>query len=235
MPADVGMLGSILGIWAHPDDEAYLTAGVMAMAVDAGQPVACITATYGDAGETADPSRWPRERLPQIRRKELARSLVAVGVTDHHCLDLPDGQLATLDPAGPIARLDGAIERLRPDTVVTFGPDGMTGHPDHTAVSGWVTTAVSRAEQDTRLLFATKTAAWVEEFRDVSDVIFPDGLPPLTPENDIVGFLLDDDVLARKVRALEAHASQTTGLMKALGRDRFAECNRLEAFREAVG
>jgi LmbE family N-acetylglucosaminyl deacetylase len=38
---DVKELGSILGVWAHPDDEAYLTGGLMAAAIANGQPVAC--------------------------------------------------------------------------------------------------------------------------------------------------------------------------------------------------
>ena len=55
-------LGTVLGVWAHPDDEAYLSGGLMAMARDAGSRVVCVTATRGELG-TPDPQAWPPERL----------------------------------------------------------------------------------------------------------------------------------------------------------------------------
>ena len=54
--------GTILGVWAHPDDEAYLSAGLMARARRNGQRVVVVTATPGELG-TDDPSRWPPARL----------------------------------------------------------------------------------------------------------------------------------------------------------------------------
>ena len=62
----VRALGTIVGVWAHPDDEAYLSAGLMAAAVDAGNHVLCITATRGELG-TSDPSAWPPDRLAPVR------------------------------------------------------------------------------------------------------------------------------------------------------------------------
>lgn len=226
-------LGTVLGIWAHPDDEAYLMGGVMALAADAGQRVACLTATLGAAGETADEGRWPRERLLDVRRSELERSLAILGVTDHQSLDLPDGGLAELGPSDHVPDLVAAIQRVRPDTVITFGPDGMTGHPDHRTICAWTQAAVADAATDARLLFATKTPEVAEAFEEIDEQIFPPGLPPVTPHDEAVTVALDDDTLERKVRALEAHASQTTGLIRSLGRERFAEWVRLEAFRPA--
>jgi len=43
-------LGTVLGVWGHPDDEAYLASGLMALAVREGRRVACLTATRGEAG-----------------------------------------------------------------------------------------------------------------------------------------------------------------------------------------
>src|SRR6478609_2030889 len=51
-------LGTLLGVWAHPDDEAYMTAGLMSMARSAGHRVVVATATKGEAG-TDDPRAWP--------------------------------------------------------------------------------------------------------------------------------------------------------------------------------
>src|SRR5689334_19316969 len=121
--ADVAKLGSILSIWAHPDDETFLAGGLMAAAVDLGQPVTCVSATAGEGG-TSDPVVWPPERLGQVRRWEAAAAMAILGVTDHRVLGLPDGGLADLDPQAPVERLAAMMAELMPETILTFGPDG---------------------------------------------------------------------------------------------------------------
>ena len=64
---DISQLGTIVGIWAHPDDETWSAAGIMATAAQNGQKVACITATHGDAGKTADQLCWQQDALYDIR------------------------------------------------------------------------------------------------------------------------------------------------------------------------
>ena len=63
--------GTLLGVWAHPDDEAYLSGGLMAAATGAGRRVVVVTATYGELG-TSDPERWHgrhwRQRYERWRR-----------------------------------------------------------------------------------------------------------------------------------------------------------------------
>jgi LmbE family N-acetylglucosaminyl deacetylase len=54
----VAELGAILSVWADPDDETYLAAGVMAAAADRGQRVVCVSATAGGHG-TSDPEARP--------------------------------------------------------------------------------------------------------------------------------------------------------------------------------
>ena len=90
---DAARLGTVLGIWAHPDDEAFLSAGLMAAARDAGQRVVCVTATLGEHG-TSDPGSWPPNRMARVRERELQASLAALGVTEHHLLGLTDGTCA---------------------------------------------------------------------------------------------------------------------------------------------
>ena len=69
-PLTPASLGTILSIWAHPDDETYLAGGLMAAAADAGQRVVCVSATAGEQG-TSDPRTWPPERLGAARRRGL--------------------------------------------------------------------------------------------------------------------------------------------------------------------
>jgi LmbE family N-acetylglucosaminyl deacetylase len=135
-------VGTLLGVWAHPDDEAYLTSGLMALVRRHGQRVVVLTATDGDAGETAlGPNA--HARVAALRRRELAASLATVGVHEHHRLGFSDGYCDRVPVIRGAALVGEVIDAIRPDTIVTFGPDGMTGHPDHRAVSEWVTAAWS--------------------------------------------------------------------------------------------
>jgi hypothetical protein len=76
---DISDLGTVLGVWAHPDDETFLTAGLMALARAGGYRVVCATATRGEHG-TDDPDRWPPARLGRLREYELAAALAALDV-----------------------------------------------------------------------------------------------------------------------------------------------------------
>ena len=104
---DVTRLGTVLGIWAHPDDEAFLSAGLMAAARDAGQRVVCVTATLGEHG-TDDPGSWPPTAWRGSASASCSASLAALGVTEHHLLGLTDGTCA----AAP-ARADRGAPRPR--------------------------------------------------------------------------------------------------------------------------
>src|SRR6476661_8570927 len=143
-PDTIGDLGSILGVWAHPDDEAWLSAGLMAQAVDAGRRVVCVTATAGEAG-FPDGDHRPKEERMAIRRAEMAASLGEVGVTEHHWLGYRDGHCDEIADEEAVAIIARLIAEVQPDVLLTFGPDGATGHVDHVAVCRWSTLACARA------------------------------------------------------------------------------------------
>jgi LmbE family N-acetylglucosaminyl deacetylase len=128
---------TLLGVWAHPDDEAYLSAGLMLQWRRNGDRVVVVTATAGEHG-TSDPDVWPPSRLAPHRIGELRRSLATLGVDELHVLGFDDGGCESVDGTDLIA---GYIAGLAPDLIVTFGREGMTGHPDHRAVSRWTTDA----------------------------------------------------------------------------------------------
>ncbi len=237
MAADAGSeLGSILGIWAHPDDEAWLSGGLMMRAISSGDRVTCVTATKGEAGFPADDVRSAAERMA-IRESELASCLSILGVTEHTWLGYGDGQCAQVPDGQVAAYLASLIDELRPDTVLTFGPDGATGHPDHIAVCRWTTRAVGLAGlSDSRLMYATKTRRWNDEFFagiDPATVMMVEGLEPeVTDESDLaVSFSCDDEQLSRKVAAMLAQASQLEAFASAMGPERFAALLREEFFR----
>jgi LmbE family N-acetylglucosaminyl deacetylase len=232
----VAGLGTILSVWAHPDDETYLAAGVMASATDRGQRVVCVSATAGEHG-TGDPEAWPPSRLARVRRWEAAAAMAVLGVTEHHILGLPDGALAQHDEHGlqAVAQL---LDDIEPDTILTFGPDGMTYHPDHIAVHRWVTKAWHQRGHRTRLLYATPTVEHLARFRDLYeqwDMYMTDQRPPGTPADDLAIHLqLDGAQLDRKLTALSAMATQTRGLTASLDSATYAAQVAEEAFVDAA-
>jgi LmbE family N-acetylglucosaminyl deacetylase len=229
-------LGTILGVWAHPDDEAYLTAGLMARAREAGQRVVVATATRGEAG-TPDADLWPPRRLGRLREAELHASLAALDVTEHRFLDYVDGTLTDQDPTEAIARITAIVSEVQPDTIITFGPDGITGHMDHRRVSSWTTVARELAAPHARLLYATWTAPFVARWQDLHDrfnvLLDPHLLVGTSPDSVALDVPFDRDLTDRKLVALRAQASQTTGLISAVGEQVYREWTSNETFREA--
>jgi LmbE family N-acetylglucosaminyl deacetylase len=231
----VAALGTIASIWAHPDDETYLAGGVMAAAVANGQRVVCVCATAGEHG-TDDPATWPPERLGRVRRWEAAAAMAVLGVTDHRWLDLPDGGLADLPPSGPVDRLAAILAEVRPDTILTFGPDGATFHPDHQTVSAWVTQAWHAAGRPGRLLYSAVTqealetwGARLEEWGVYMTDERPVGVPAAKAAVNLrlVGTMLD-----QKLAALCAMHTQTEPAIALLGPSDYRTSNAEETFVE---
>ncbi|HWL43506.1 MAG TPA: PIG-L family deacetylase [Ilumatobacter sp.] len=228
-------LGTILSVWAHPDDETYLAGGLMAAAVDSGQRVVCVTATAGERG-TGDPETWPPSRLGRVRSLEATAAMAVLGVTEHHVLGLPDGELAEHADEGT-ALVGQLLDQVRPDTVVTFGPDGITFHPDHIAVHRWVRDACEQRGWPARLLHATWTAEHLARFGHLHEelgIYMSDARPAGVPAGQLsVHLRLDESALDRKLVALRAMATQTAPLFDAIGADLYAAQVTEESFVDA--
>jgi LmbE family N-acetylglucosaminyl deacetylase len=236
---DVASLGTIVGVWAHPDDDIFLSAGLMATAVAAGNRVVDVTATRGEGG-SMDEERWPSDAMGEVRTRELLRSLEILGVTEHRFLDGPvDLDMdAHLDEAGA-AQVRAIVDEVRPDTILTFGPDGMTGHQGHMDVSRWATDAFEAVRTPgARLFYATQSPEFVAEVVPAvaSFGIFRPGTPPMTPREEMgIDFSCDGELLERKLEALTAHESQIEGLLEVFGADGLKRFIRDESYREASG
>jgi LmbE family N-acetylglucosaminyl deacetylase len=226
---DVTALGRVMTVWAHPDDESYLAGGLMAIARANGQPVTCVVATPGDHAEAED----DRARVGALRTAELVSAMQHLGVDDVAVLGLRDGECAAHDPASAAAMIGALIADRRPDTVVTFGPDGFTGHPDHRAVHRWVMAAVETATSPVRVLFAAATAESADNGRDIDERfgVFERGLPTVFREDELALALgLEHEWLDAKIGALRAHRSQTTWLIDAIGDVRYRSWVSREIF-----
>lgn len=219
---------TLVSFHAHPDDEALLTAGTLARAAAEGHRVVIVVATNGEAGlsdsGTAD--------LGQVRRDELRAAATAIGAQAVHFLDYPDtgydprqpkatrpsSTFATVDPEDPARRLTEILLAEQADVLTSYDPSGGYGHPDHIQVHR-VGALAAHAARTPVLLEATLNRDLL--LRAVSIL---HRMRRLVPGPDIPdlrqGFLPADQLTHRvnvkrylnaKIRALEAHHTQTSG------------------------
>lgn len=140
----------LMAVLAHPDDESLGVGGTLAKYAAEDVDVSLVTATRGDRGRfqgvTATDSRHPGScALARIRETELRAAALELGVREVTLLDYPDQRLDTIAPHEAIACIAGQLRRVRPQVVVTFGPDGAYGHPDHVAICQFTTAAIVAA------------------------------------------------------------------------------------------
>jgi LmbE family N-acetylglucosaminyl deacetylase len=225
----------LMGIWPHPDDEAYLSAGLMARMTDAGRPVTALTLTRGEKG-TSNPDDYDRPHFAAARERELRASLAELGVDDVRMGDYRDGECDVVDHEASIRHIAAEIVSVRPDVFVTFGPDGITGHRDHCIVSSWVTEAWRRVG-GAELLYATMADDFVVQHAELHERIglFADRAqkgPASVPRRRIsLACELSEVELDRKRRALARHASQTGPLAALMGEATYRTWWRAECFR----
>ncbi|HET7094197.1 MAG TPA: PIG-L family deacetylase [Thermomicrobiales bacterium] len=146
VPGPYPFRNGLLLIFAHPDDEAFGSGGTMAASASNGHPTTLICATRGELGESGALAIDDPDLLGAIREQELRRACGAVGVIDVRFLGYRDsgmaGTPANDDPRAlmqiPVERiameLAVQIRALAPRIVITFGPDGIYGHPDHLCI-----------------------------------------------------------------------------------------------------
>jgi len=139
----------LMAILAHPDDESLGLGGTLAKYASEGVETFLVTATRGEAGRyhghRGDQHHPGATELGRIREAELRAAASVLGIRDLTFLDYRDTELDRADPREAIARIAFQVRRARPDVVVTFGPDGAYGHPDHIAICQYATAAVAAA------------------------------------------------------------------------------------------
>ena len=214
-------LGTIMGVWAHPDDESFMVGGILSMAAAAGQTVVCVTATKGELG-IQDESKWPAATLAETRTHELETALDILGIQYHHWLGYNDGKCAEVDEAEAVRQIAQLIEQYSPDTIITFPPDGVTGHPDHQAVSRWAQKAAKQSTHPPEVYFAVQTQEAYDAFLHVMDeqfnVYFATDNPVFIPQDECdIHIALQPEVADRKAQALKAQASQFSAMFDFLG------------------
>ncbi len=152
---------SLMAVFAHPDDE-FSVAPLLAKYAAAGHDVHLVVVTSGQVGDSH--TDIPRGAALGAAREDEARcSAAALGIKPPHLLGFMDGDISNWESIPRIVeRLRGIVEDVRPEVLITWGPDGLSGHPDHRTVSNVVTEVFqqrARLQHEPRALYYV---AWPE-------------------------------------------------------------------------
>jgi len=188
----------MLVILAHPDDESFAVGGTLAKYSHQNVQVILLCATRGEAGI---PGVNPEE-AGDTRERELRQAAEHLGI-EVHFLGYQDGELVNMKPGMLLETIACWIDLVQPQVIITFGPEGVSGHPDHVTISHVVTQAYDLSYKKGLLLYIRPSEATVLGC-GVSSSRTDNGQPLV--EIDISNYKLD------KVRAIQSHASQNPGL-----------------------
>jgi LmbE family N-acetylglucosaminyl deacetylase len=132
----------LLAVLAHPDDESLGFGGTLAKYADEGVETYLVTATRGERGRFGSLAKGgdPVE-VGRVREAELRAAATVLGIREVSILRYADGAVDKVEATTAIRAVISHIRRIRPDVVVTFGPEGAYGHPDHIAISQFTTAA----------------------------------------------------------------------------------------------
>lgn len=140
----------LMAVFAHPDDESLGLGGTLAKYAAEGVETYLVCATRGERGWGGEEKDNPGlTALGQIREGELRAAARILGLREVWFLDYIDGDLDQAPPAEAIAKIVSHVRRVRPQVVVTFGPEGAYGHPDHIAICQFTQAALVRAAEST--------------------------------------------------------------------------------------
>jgi len=234
-------------VHAHPDDETLWTGGAIARYVAAGVAVTLVTCTLGEQGEViTDELRGlaadGADQLGGYRVAELHAACALLGITDQRFLGgigrwrdsgmvvQPGGRASTPADLHPRAFAAGVLdeqvdalvevlEQVRPQVVVSYGPDGGYGHPDHVRAHQVTMVAASRIPEVARVFWtvrpASAVAAGIAELRAMPGLPFPlpwvdgaaNGLPGV-PDAEVTTSLDVSAYRSTVLAAMRAHATQ---------------------------
>jgi LmbE family N-acetylglucosaminyl deacetylase len=209
------MSQTIAFIYAHPDDETFLSACLIRQLADEGNKAVLLLATKGDAGKkNGSFSHLSNEELGAVREDEMQKAADIMGVAKLEHLSYPDGKLHTIDPTAFLEKVIRFINKHLPKVIVTFPEDGGNHHLDHMAISDVTTKAVlsGRCPSVQKLYYIA------------SNTLLDNGHLP--------AFFIDTEYQwEMKAQALKAHESQILAIERYFGKlVHFPENRRYESF-----
>lgn len=216
LPATVALAQSpapartVLAVFAHPDDETIAGPVLAHYGSAPNTRVFMAIVTNGDKGVMPFANIPAGEQLAAVRTKEATCSADALGAQPPILLGFPDGGLASVQVlTSAAAKLRAVLDEIRPDAIVTWGPDGGYGHPEHRLVSAVVTEIVQAGYTSAPLYYAGLPKSRLQS-DGVKVLRFPAPFKPVLDDvlNVRVPYTPADAARARK--SLECHVSQFT-------------------------
>ncbi len=188
----------MLVILAHPDDESFAVGGTIAKYAHEDVQIVLLCATRGEAGiKGVSP-----EEAGKIRQQELLEAAKHIGA-EVYFLGYMDGELSQV-PASKLMESIGCwIDTVQPQVILTFGPDGISGHPDHITISNIVTQTVNNFFPDMCLLYIAASEA----------TVLGCGVSTTNLKSEEIRVSVDiSEYKTEKLHAIQSHASQNPAL-----------------------
>jgi len=222
------MTGVLATILAHPDDETFGTGGTLIRYASEGVAVHSLCLTEGEQGWAGGEGAplIPREHVGAARALELAEAGRRMGLRSVTCFKYPDGGLAGVNPDYVVRDIVRWLRRVRPDVVITWGPDGGYGHPDHIKTHRITVQAVFHGKdvkrfpggepwQPSKLYYTAFPRSAIKEIEQamkaagMEDRFGEDEETPFGVPDDRVSASIDvSQYVDKKIAAMQAHRTQ---------------------------
>ncbi len=207
---------TILCIGAHPDDESFWPGGTLVILARNGVNVHVLSATRGQAGLCGEPPLCRPEELGQLREQELRCACRLLGAHPPYILDYYDGKLAQVPDDEGVTQVLEVMRAVQPQVLLTWAPNGGSGHPDHVTISRWTQLAFDRSAD----WGASAPVAVYHMVRPVSVARATGRRIELAVPDDQVDLTVDvGPVLEQRMAALRCHRTQVNPRIRSATRE----------------
>jgi LmbE family N-acetylglucosaminyl deacetylase len=218
---------NIISIFAHPDDESFGPAGTLSMLASNAHRTGLVTLTRGEAGSLGISKELGPEELARRRGEELKCSANFLGINYLSIYDLPDKKLSEIPAEVGLNIIRKEIEKFKPEMVITFHPNGISGHKDHITVTNWLIQILKEMETPPKLLYYGLVPEQTKLYPHRK--LYPMASAEVTHKIDTVRFF------DQKIKAIECHKTQEE-LWKSLqtSPQNFEQISRWEYFSQVI-
>lgn len=199
-------------VFAHPDDETFSSGGTITKLTKNKHKVNLITATKGEAGEPGNPPITTREKLGEVREKELRRAAKILGILNIFFLGLIDGKVRYTRAKKLQSKILSILKKEKPDIIITFDKNGGSNHPDHKAVSK-ATTIIFKsykndAKKHVRLYHTAMPRSFIKKFEEKGIDYKAFGKVKGVKDSEITTVVNIEKTLDLKIKAIKEHKTQ---------------------------